>query len=121
MTTENEVQKPQDDETPSMTPRELRQYILKHMSAEEALLKLLEGDLINYQYLKFKDNETTHPMIIVAAAGLEMGWDLVLLNENPETEVKGFIIGTREYVNETVDKLARMDELDRLKTDVQKD
>jgi len=80
-----------------MTGKETYDHILKHMTAEEALLKLLEGHTRNYEHLKFVEGEEIHPLMVVSMAALDMGWDLAIPNGGEDDEVQGMAIGTPEY------------------------
>ena len=80
-----------------MTVQELYDYITNEMTPEEALKKLLEGSLLNYEKLKFDKGEEVHPIIIVANAAMDMGWEIAI--ENNQDEVRGIIIGTEKYMN----------------------
>lgn len=84
-----------------MNKDELKEYILKHMTAEQALDKLLEGHIIEYQKLKFsEEGKEIHPTMLIAMAALEMGWDIVISNaENPDAYLEGIIVGTNDYLN----------------------
>jgi len=83
-----------------MTATELKDYILKHMSAEEALLKLLEGQLMEYKEIKFKNDEAMHPLLLISMAAMEMGWLLAIPKKGDiNNEVIGLTVGTQEYIN----------------------
>lgn len=80
-----------------MKPKELRDYILTQMSAEDALLKLLEGGLIQYEKLKFDEQKNAvHPLVIISMAAMDMGWQLAIEKDQPE--VRGITVGTAEYM-----------------------
>lgn len=81
-----------------MTVRELRDYILTQMSAEDALLKLLESPLLQYEKLKFDKGKEVHPLLIIANAALDMGWQLAI--EKDKEEVRGLTVGTDEYMKD---------------------
>lgn len=83
---------------PSMTPTQLRDYILTQMSAEDALLKLLQSPLMQYNKLKFDEGNEVHPLIIIANAAMDLGWDFLL--EKNQKDVRGLIVGTNEYLKE---------------------
>jgi hypothetical protein len=72
-------------------------YITKHMTAEEALKKLLTSSMISYEKLKFDEGKEVHPIIIIANAAMDMGWMIAV--EKEEKEVKGLAVGTEEYMN----------------------
>lgn len=85
-----------------MKVQELYDYITKHMTAEQALMKLLEGSLHEYQILKFsEDGKEIHPVMLIVMAAQEMGWDMAITNndDNQEVELDGMIIGTSDYID----------------------
>lgn len=80
-----------------MTALELRDYMTKHIPAEEALLRLLEGSLIEYQKLKFSDEgKEIHPIILISMAAMEMGWHFAV--EQNQKDIRGLVVGTEEYM-----------------------
>lgn len=80
-----------------MTAKQLYDHITKQMPAEQALLKLLESSLLTYEKLKFPEGcEPVHPLIIIANASMDMGWEF-LVEKNTEN-VEGLVIGTAEYM-----------------------
>lgn len=81
-----------------MTPKELYNYITSQMTAEEALKKLLESSLINYEKLKFNKGEEIHPLILIANASMDMGWQIAV--EKDQDEVRGVSVGTAEYMEQ---------------------
>lgn len=83
-----------------MTALEFRDYILTQMSAEDALLKFLEGGLIQYEKLKFDEGKEVHPLMIIANAALDMGWNLSIKKGDPDHEIEGISVGTYEYLAE---------------------
>ena len=84
-----------------MTVQEFYDYITEHMTAEEALKKLLEGTLRTYEHLKFKEGEeAVHPTMIVAMAALDMGWSMAIPDGGDDDILKGMTIGTDEYLDE---------------------
>lgn len=86
-----------------MTVRELRDYILTQMSAEDALLKLLESPMIQYEKLKFDKGKEVHPLIILANAAMDMGWNFVV---DKQENVEGLIVGTKEYIDRLMGTLS---------------
>lgn len=79
-----------------MTVQEFKDYILKFMTADEALIKLLEGPLGQYEKLKFDPSgEPVHPIIIMTMAAMELGWNLSI-EKDPE-EVHGLTCGDEGY------------------------
>lgn len=86
-----------------MTVQELYDHILKHMTAEQALKKMLEASLHEYQYLRFSEaGKEIHPAMLVVMAAQEMGWDIAIPNKDPEAELDGMTIGTPAYINNTL-------------------
>lgn len=84
-----------------MTALQFRDYILTQMSAEEALLKLLQGPLGVYDKLKFPEgSEPVHPIIIIANAAMDLGWDFVIEKGDAEMEMRGLTVGSREFMKE---------------------
>lgn len=86
-----------------MTAKELYDHVTKHMSAEEALLKLMEGSIKTYEHLKFNEGEELHPIMVIAAATLDMGWDIAISDDDPDAELQGMIVGTDDYINKLLD------------------
>lgn len=83
-----------------MTVTETYNYITRHMTAEQALMKLLKGHVRAYEHLKFNDGEELHPTMVASLAALDMGWDIAIPNNDPDSELQGMVIGTSEYINE---------------------
>ncbi len=86
-----------------MKAKEFYDYLLTQMSAEEALLKLLEGQVLNYEKLKFDKGEEVHPIFVISMAAIDMGWGLAIPNEDDE-EIQGMIVGTQEYLDGVLKK-----------------
>lgn len=84
-----------------MTAEELKQYILEHMTAEEALDKFIKSSIEHYEHLKgcTDANHEGNPLFIMAAAALDLGWELAIESTSPDQEVRGAIFGTEEYLN----------------------
>lgn len=76
---------------------ELYDHIVKHMTPEEALKKLLSSHIYTYQHLKLKGEEKCHPEMIIAMAALDLGWQLAI-NKDDE-HITGLVVGTEEYLN----------------------
>ena len=55
-----------------MNVKELYNYIVKRMSPEEALLKILESASIQYDKLKFDKDSQVHPVIIMTMAAFDI-------------------------------------------------
>lgn len=74
-------------------------YITSKMTPEQALKKLLEGSLIQYEKLKFDSQENAvHPVFIISMAAMDMGWNFAVENTPGQTEVRGLVVGTEEYL-----------------------
>ena len=86
-----------------MNVKELYDHLLLHMTAEQALLKLLEGQVLNYEKLKFNEGEEVHPIFVISMAAIDMGWGIAIPNEDDE-EIQGMIVGTQEYVDGVLKK-----------------
>lgn len=85
-----------------MTAKEFYDYITKHMTPEQALLKLLEGQVMEYEHLKFSSEESAiHPLLLITMAAMEMDWVIAITNtdDNLESDVQGLVLGTEEYVD----------------------
>ena len=85
-----------------MTPQELYDHIVKHMTPEQALIKLLEGSIIAYEKLKFdSQHEAVHPVIVMSMAALDMGWDLAIekTDDDGKADMRGMVVGTPEYID----------------------
>ena len=85
-----------------MNVKELYDHLLLHMTAEQALLKLLEGQVLNYEKLKFDEGEEVHPIFIISMAAMDMGWGMAIPNEDDE-EIQGMAVGTEEYLDNILD------------------
>jgi hypothetical protein len=89
----------------SIKVKELYDFILSKMPAEEALMKMLEAGTIQYESLKFPEGEDktpVHPVIIITMAAVDMGWDLAI-DKDAET-VEGLVVGTEEYLGKMLGK-----------------
>jgi len=82
-----------------MTVQELYDHLLKHMTAEQALMKLLEGTVRSYDKLRFAEGEEIHPAILIASAALELGWNIAIPDGNDDEELTGMAVGTEDYLN----------------------
>jgi hypothetical protein len=85
-----------------MDVKELYQYITKHMSAEQALLNLLEGHVLTYEKLKFSEGEEIHPVMLITMAAMELNWEIVISDKTEE--IQGLIVGSKEYLDEILEK-----------------
>jgi len=84
-----------------MTAKELVNYITSKMSAKQALLKLMESSLVQYENLKFDKGKEVHPVIIISMASLDLGWKMIVEDED---EIEGLLIGTDEYIKRNLKK-----------------
>jgi hypothetical protein len=82
-----------------MNAFELYKHITAHITAEEALMKLLEGHVMTYEKLKFNQGEEIHPIILISMAAMDMGWDMAVPNGEGDEEIEGMIVGTNEYID----------------------
>ena len=83
-----------------MNAKEFFDHITSHMSAEDALLKLLEGHLLTYEKLKFQEGEEIHPIMLISMAAIDMGWSMAIPEGKEDEEVYGMVVGTQEYLDE---------------------
>jgi len=83
-----------------MNVKEFYDHITKHMTAEEALLKLLEGHVKTYDKLVFNEGEELHPLMVASMAAMDMGWQMAIPEGSEDEEVRGIIMGTSEYLEE---------------------
>lgn len=87
-----------------MTQEDFYNHILKHLTAEEALRRLLATPLLQYKNLKalkawnINEEEFVNPIFIIAAACADMGWHIGVETDHPT--VRGLLIGTDEYVKQ---------------------
>jgi len=91
-----------------MNVNEFYDYITKQMTPEQALKKLLEGHVLTYEKLKFKRGKEIHPLILILMATMDLGWNFIIENNNDlDDEVTGMIIGTKEYIESTFNKIEK--------------
>ena len=87
-----------------MTPKELYDYITAQITPEQALMKMLEAGLIQYEALKFDEAENAvHPLVIITMAASDMGWHIAM-EADDESDVHGLTIGTDDYLNKMFSK-----------------
>ena len=79
-----------------MNVQEFYDYITSMMTPEEALKKLLESPLINYEKLKFDKGEEIHPVMVISLAAMDLGWQMAI--EKGEEDVSGISVGTEKYM-----------------------
>ena len=83
-----------------MNIKELYDHITQHMTPEQALMKLLEGHVLTYEQLKFKENEEIHPTILITMAAFDMGWNIAIPQDKGDNLLIGMAVGTPEYFEE---------------------
>jgi len=85
-----------------MTVQETFDHITKYMTAEQALMKLLEGHIRTYERLKFNEGEELHPVMLVSLAAMEMNWDIAVPDNNGDEDMEliGMAIGSPEYMQQ---------------------
>jgi len=84
-----------------ITVKKFYKYITSKMTAEKALMKLLEGSLIQYEKLKFDDqSKAVHPIIVISMAAMDMGWQIAI--EKKEKDIKGLVVGTAAYMKRNI-------------------
>ena len=81
-----------------MKLQDLYDHIVKHITPEDALKKLLESSLLEYEKLKFDEKgKEVHPVIIISMATMDLGWDFAI--EKKSKNIEGMTIGTEEYLD----------------------
>lgn len=100
----------------TMTVDEVTSHILKHMSAEEAVKKLIPGVVKSYEGMKLKyddpEIQMVHPLMIIALACMDLGWAIIVEkpDEREDQNIRGVIVGNSEYINIIGKKLNAEDE-----------
>ena len=84
-----------------MNVKELYNHITKQMTAEQALLNLLEGHVLTYDKLKFNEGEEIHPVMLISMAAMEMNWQIAISNDD-DKDIQGMVVGTQEYVDDVL-------------------
>lgn len=82
-----------------MTVKKLYDHITSQITPEVALMRLLESSLISYDKLKFDEGKEVHPLVIIANATMDMGWNFAI--EKNRENIEGLVIGTQEYMDRT--------------------
>ena len=88
-----------------MNVQELYNYITSKLTPEAALMKMLEASVIEYEKLKFNKGEEINPEILIFMAAFDRGWNLAVEDVdagNPDKELRGIIVGTKEYISEVL-------------------
>ena len=94
-------------ETPNqshMTVEELVAYILKHMTAEEALTKLLGTQIEVFEEqmaeAEAENGRRGSPYFTIIQAAKVLGWDFAIEHQEKEDGiVRGLAVGTPEYLD----------------------
>lgn len=82
-----------------MKVKELYDHITAHMTPEQALMKFLEGGLIQYNKLKFDSQEkAVHPLLIISMAAMDLGWQMAIRSD--QDEVQGISVGTEDFMKD---------------------
>lgn len=82
-----------------ITVQQLYDHIVKQITPEEALKRLLSSSLLTYEKLKFPEGQPpVHPVFVMTMAAMDMGWGF-LIPANKE-EITGMVTGTEEYLND---------------------
>lgn len=86
-----------------ITVDDLYDHIVKYLTPEEALKKLLVGSILNYEKLKFDGKENSvHPEIIIVMAAADLGWQMAI--EKDAEVVRGMCVGTEDYMTKIFGK-----------------
>lgn len=86
-----------------MNKQELYDYIVSQLTPEEALMRLLESSLLQYEHLKFPEKgKEVAPEFIIAMAALDLGW--IIAVEKNQKFIRGIAVGTKEYMDEIIKK-----------------
>lgn len=88
-----------------MKVQELYDYITAKMTPEAALMKMLEASIVNYDKLKFAEGEEIHPEMLIFMAANDRGWNIAFQAvdpKNPDSEIRGMIVGSKEYIDEVL-------------------
>jgi hypothetical protein len=81
-----------------MNVKELYDHIVKHMTPEQALMKLLEGQVMSYDKLKFKKGKSIHPIHLITMAAMELDWGIIIPMDD-DANVEGIVVGTEKYLD----------------------
>jgi|SRR5581483_6715483 len=103
---EEEVRHIGSGEGPTMTHEQIKAYILSKMSKDEVIDRFLESGLLVYEKLKFAEGEELHPLMVMAYAAMDMGWDLIVHGDSTTYQVKGITTGTPEHIQKMADIIA---------------
>jgi hypothetical protein len=83
-----------------MTAQQLYNHLTKDQTPEQVLMRLLSYQIEDYEALKdMKDPEhPVNPIMIIAAASLDLGWQLAIEDGPGDAEVEGICVGTEAYL-----------------------
>jgi len=88
-----------------LTVQKFYDFITEQMTPEQALKKLLESSLIQYEHLKFdKKDNPVHPLFIITMAALDMNWGIALEKGKEDDNVNGLVLGTKKYIKKILKK-----------------
>lgn len=85
------------DKVKSMTVQQLYDHVTKFLTPEEALKRMLAFTLSDYQQLRAMQGQAGQPEGIIAAAALELGWNIAV--EGDREQLRGLSVGTDEYLD----------------------
>lgn len=84
------------------------EFIVSQMTPEEALKKLLVTQMEYFDVVKDqkklmegKEGQLYSPFMVIAQAAWELGWDIALEKGEPDSEIRGMTVGTKEYILST--------------------
>lgn len=88
-----------------MTAQELYNHIVKYMTPEQALLKLLENQIGSYDKLKnglplVDGDDCVSPLFIIVAAAMDNGWAISF--ETNFEHIRGIVVGTDEFIDKHI-------------------
>ena len=85
-----------------MTVQQVYDHITKQISPEEALKRILQGTIPQYQKLRAVAGEDGYPEAIIACAAFELGWEIAV--EGDKEDLRGLSVGTAEYLDALLDR-----------------
>jgi hypothetical protein len=101
-----------------MNAKEFKEYILQHMTADEALEKLLATTVQQFDNLKANINvegqnhESASPYLIIMNAAMDLGWNIAVEDPNASPVVRGIVVGTEAYLNKLFEPEERVKALE---------
>lgn len=87
-----------------MKADKLADYILQHMDADTALRRLLKtttdqvAKLMLGAPIEPGENGVISPLHILVCAAMDLGWNMAVEKSAPNDQVRGLVVGTKEYV-----------------------